>query len=351
MADAKITDLTTLTGAGMASGDLFVVVDVDDTTMGASGTDKKITGAELLIGLGVLPLAGGTMTGTITSTLGTVTADTPALTITETWNNGAVVFNAIKVNITNTGSSGGTVSTGSTTDARLIDLQVGGATKFKVGQNGGGGWESVISGRCHASSFDDDPTAGGANWSHNSDNHAFANSTYIHWYSGLVGSGSSDIGLKRNAAGVLEVNTGYGNSGTYGEMVAKSFRFGAPTSANGQYLAAKSLTELTTIAASATTDTTIQMPAKSIILGVSVRVTTAIPTAANFSVGDSGSAARFSTAAVSSSANSTDEGTKAGAYYNSTATSVRITPDLTPGANTGRVRVTIHYLEMTPPVS
>lgn len=124
------------------------------------------------------------------------------------------------------------------------------------------------------------------------------------------------------------------------------------TGSNGQSLnVLQSLTELTTIAAAATTDTTIQMPANSVVLGVSVRVTVAIPTATNFTVGDSGSAARFSTAAVSVAANSTDPGTKAGAYYNATALSVRITPDGTPAANTGRVRVTIYYYSVTPPTS
>lgn len=122
-------------------------------------------------------------------------------------------------------------------------------------------------------------------------------------------------------------------------------------SGNGQGIGHKSLSELTTIAAAATTDTTIQMPANSIVLAVSVRVTTAIPTAATFTVGDSVSPARFSTAAVSTAADTTDVGTKAGAYYNASALAIRITPNLTPADNTGRVRVTIHYLEVTPPTS
>jgi hypothetical protein len=76
-----------------------------------------------------------------------------------------------------------------------------------------------------------------------------------------------------------------------------------------------------------------------------------IPTAATFTVGDSGSAARFSTAAVTVAAGSSDKGTKAGAYYNAGALAVRITPNATPGAATGRVRVTIHYLECVAPTS
>ena len=47
MADTKTTDLSAITGANTAVGDLFVVVDVSDTTQGASGSLKSITRAEL----------------------------------------------------------------------------------------------------------------------------------------------------------------------------------------------------------------------------------------------------------------------------------------------------------------
>lgn len=47
MADTKISDLTAIAGASLASTDLTVVVDVSDTTMAASGTDKKTTVADL----------------------------------------------------------------------------------------------------------------------------------------------------------------------------------------------------------------------------------------------------------------------------------------------------------------
>lgn len=51
MADTKITDLTALTGADSASTDIAVVVDVSDTSAAASGTNKKMTLAELAAGL------------------------------------------------------------------------------------------------------------------------------------------------------------------------------------------------------------------------------------------------------------------------------------------------------------
>jgi hypothetical protein len=133
--------------------------------------------------------------------------------------------------------------------------------------------------------------------------------------------------------------------------VSKNGDVASSNATNGQSIGIKSLTELLTIAAAATSTTTIQKPANSIILGVSVRVTTAVTCTSTFTVGDSGSATRFSTAAVSKAINSTDKGTAAGAYYNATAEGIVITPDTTPSDATGRVRVTIHYIEVTPPTS
>jgi hypothetical protein len=119
-------------------------------------------------------------------------------------------------------------------------------------------------------------------------------------------------------------------------------------SANGQLLNVKTLTELTTVAAAASTDTSIQMPAGAIILAVSTRVTVAFPTAATTTIGDSGSAARFNTGSnMLTAAGTTNAGTKAGAYYNASALSVRITPDTPPANNSGRIRVTIHYIDVT----
>lgn len=160
------------------------------------------------------------------------------------------------------------------------------------------------------------------------------------WSSTTDPTATADLVLSRDAANTLALKNG------------NSPQFLRGYSANGGYIQPiASLTELTTIAAAATTDTTIQMPANSVVLGVSTRVVTVIPTAATFTVGDSGSAARFSTAAVSTAANSTDAGTKAGAYYNASALSVRITPNATPAAATGQVRVTIYYYSVTPPTS
>lgn len=146
-----------------------------------------------------------------------------------------------------------------------------------------------------------------------------------------------------------------GNSISFGNgRIASSGSIGfQPVNlANGQSINVESLTELTTIAAAATTDTAIQMPANAVILGVAVRTTVTIPTATSYSVGDSGSATRFNTANVGVAAGSTDRGTKAGAYYNAGALSVRLTMNGgTPADNSGRVRVTILYYTVTAPTS
>jgi len=43
----KITELTALTAANVASGDLYSLVDVSDTTMAASGTSKRVTALDV----------------------------------------------------------------------------------------------------------------------------------------------------------------------------------------------------------------------------------------------------------------------------------------------------------------
>lgn len=120
----------------------------------------------------------------------------------------------------------------------------------------------------------------------------------------------------------------------------------AASGANGQRMAIKSLEELTTIAAAATTDTAIQFPAGSTRLGASVRVTVAITCTSVFTVGDSGNATRFGTG-VSKAAATTTTGNVA-PYVDAAALAVRITPDTTPTDATGRVRVTLFFIETTP---
>jgi hypothetical protein len=59
MADTKISGLTALTGANTASGDLLTIVDISDTAMAATGTNKNITLTELQSA----PVSAGTANG------------------------------------------------------------------------------------------------------------------------------------------------------------------------------------------------------------------------------------------------------------------------------------------------
>lgn len=120
--------------------------------------------------------------------------------------------------------------------------------------------------------------------------------------------------------------------------------------ANGQLFAIETLTELTTIAAAATTDTTIQIPANSVVLGVSVRVTVVIPTAADFDYGVAGATDRYGDD-VLVAADTTNPGTKDGTRFYAAATAIRFTPDATPADDSGRVRTTIWFYRITPATS
>lgn len=117
----------------------------------------------------------------------------------------------------------------------------------------------------------------------------------------------------------------------------------------GAGLNIKSLSAVLTIAAAATTTSTVQIPAGAVVLGVSCRVTTVIPTAATFSVGHAGSAALWGTG-ISTAAGTTNTGAAVPALFAS-ATSLLITPNASPADNSGRLRVVIHYYLPTAPTS
>lgn len=154
-------------------------------------------------------------------------------------------------------------------------------------------------------------------------NYSFTNS-------GDARTGTADLTITRSAAGSI----GFGGIG------------------NGQKINVSQLTELTTIAAAATTDTAIQIPLDAVVFAVSVRVTVVIPTAATFTVTGTTSATQFDVAGgVAVAAGTTDVGTRNCPYKNGAAQTIRITPNINPANNSGRVRVTIHYYQITPATS
>lgn len=155
-----------------------------------------------------------------------------------------------------------------------------------------------------------------------------------------LGLASPDVLLARDAANTLALKNA---------NLPQEYRVYA---GNGGFISnVKTATESLTIAAAATTVGATSIPAGAILLGVSVRVTTAIPTAATFTVTTTVGATALNTAAVSTTLNSTDPGTAAGASFRAAATTVTITPNLTPAAATGVVRLQYYYLQVTPATS
>lgn len=131
------------------------------------------------------------------------------------------------------------------------------------------------------------------------------------------------------------------------------------TGANGEVWTRGQTTELMTIAAAATSTSVADLlPANSIIEAVLIRVTTIIPTATTFTVGDGTTAARFGTG-IAVAAGTTNIGiiqhntanSNAAGPVQTAAAKIVITPDQTPAANTGRVRVTVFYRTFTAPTA
>lgn len=198
MADSKISALTA--GTDAQDGDLLVMVDVSDTSQAASGTTKRLTKSLL-------------------HDKGTLTADSPEL-MAQTWNNAGVNFTAFKVNVTNTAS-------GST--SKLLDLQVGGASKFSVDKSGnmvtsligrtaanGSASSSVSFGIGGASTGFYDFAAGYIAVSSSGtccgvmgiQGYSLASGGQFLFVNGNPSTTAADTGLARNAAGVVEFNSG-----------------------------------------------------------------------------------------------------------------------------------------------
>jgi len=116
--------------------------------------------------------------------------------------------------------------------------------------------------------------------------------------------------------------------------------------------------QLTLSTGAATTDTSMDLPANSIIDSVVYRVTTTITTAASYSIGDPTTAARFISGSTGLTAGSTGVGllhmqggitTDAAGPVQITTAKVRVTCNTTPGA--GVIRLTVFYRTLTPPTS
>lgn len=144
----------------------------------------------------------------------TVTTSNPVLNLSQTWNDGAVTFTGLKLDVTNTSSASASM---------LMDLQVGGASKVKIRKDGaiysdfsgsvgtcafaltsdyatglslpaGGIMELVVSGNRNVQIVGNSI---GLNANTN-----LGYGAALSWGSG----GAGDVGISRQAAGVIRVN-------------------------------------------------------------------------------------------------------------------------------------------------
>lgn len=112
---------------GASQFDGAVTISTGGLTVAAGGVTVTAGGATVTAGGLTVSAGGATITGNTTLTQGTLTNDAQAVSSTVTWNAGAVAFTHWKANVTDTASAAGSL---------LLDLQVGGASQFKVSKAG-----------------------------------------------------------------------------------------------------------------------------------------------------------------------------------------------------------------------
>lgn len=108
MADKKISQLTAATA----------LTGVEEAPVVQSSTTKKATVQQIITAV----------TGATGTNGETVTTSKPRLDLSQTWNDNAVTFTGVKFNVTDTNSAAASL---------LLDLQVGGASKFTISKSAG----------------------------------------------------------------------------------------------------------------------------------------------------------------------------------------------------------------------
>lgn len=182
----------------------------------------------------------------------------------------------------------------------------------------------------------------------------FRDTMIVRWANGSYYN-TAHTGLSTPASGVLRITDGSTGFGS-----ARAAAVGVETS-NGAISNIRTVSESITLSTSGlTTDSTADLlPANSIILAVTARVTMAITTTTDWALGDAMTSNRFSAPNTTLAAGTTVVGvrhqqgsvtTDATGPVQTSAGKLRITcTGPNPGA--GAVRVTVTYLELTPPTS
>lgn len=185
---------------------------VGEYTVTGSGTQAVLSTAPTLTGPATITSAVGSSALTITG--GTQTASFPALSLTQTWNGAGVAFTGLLVNITNTASGNNSV---------LMDVQVGGANKFRIYKNGAintggysGSWQMISNQQWAYVSWTGGELGTGNNnvslfsgsGSSFPDGVSVMSTSAFCWSSTGDSSATRDTGLMRDAAGTIAQRNG-----------------------------------------------------------------------------------------------------------------------------------------------
>lgn len=172
-------------------------------------------------------------------------------------------------------------------------------------------------------------------------------------------SANGDVGRSTNGTLNLGIDT-QSTAVSIGKQTTSTTINGVPTfatGANGQVVTLKQLTESKTVSGAVNADTTIQIPQDALVYWVTVRITTAFTGPATWNycrVSDGVTCTRYGSS-LANTVNGTFKGsdTAGDAQFNlgaATAIRIRATDGITSFTG-GVARVTIHYLEVTPPTS
>lgn len=378
MADSKLSALTELAAKPAATDELYI----RDESEAASAESKRITASNLAL----LATTAGTALAdnAILRADGTDSQQGSALTVSDPSSSivtlATTVGNTLAIDATEPAAAAGASVAGknvtitaqdavASTDTDgaaaggLVIITSGAAARRNSGNANGGNIR----------------LAGGAGIGTGTAGQVEVTSTASGTVPGLTFVGDTNTGISNGAAGdVLSFITG-------GSSIAAINTAGLTASSNNAYDIASfrnisslsgNITQsnptggatcvigqihesLTLSTSGTTTDTTANLlPANSLILGVTARVTTTITTATDWSLGDATIATRFASANAVMTAGSTSVGLnhlKGGVALDTTgpvqvaAAKLRVTTTLTPGA--GVIRLTVFYMQFTAPAA
>lgn len=274
--------------------------------------------------------------GSLQIAAGTFTAAQSALDISQTWNNAGVTFTGLKFNVTDTASSASSL---------LMDLQVGGSSKFKFDKAGfysiGTGSAAAIIGSTGVVALQTQANNNGFLFTYT---YGFLNRSdnCIGWTNSTTPATNAapETAIYRDAANTIAQRN---------STNAQENRIYATHTSATNYQRCSIKTGKTTLSnvTGASVTATGLIPAGALLIGVTSRVNTTCTTATGYTVGTAGDTDLWGVASAVSAGTATGSAnfTAAGASGLFTAaTDVVVTPTGGNFDGTGVIELAVHYL-------